>query len=194
MALPTIKSATMADEDAILAVITFAFSTDPVARWMWPNPHQYLTHMPPFVRAFGGEAFAHGSAYYVDGYAGAALWLPPGAHSDDDTLGSIIQTTVGEGERGDLMAVFDQMGSYHPKEPHWYLPLIGVETLHQGHGYGAALMEHALAPRDQEQTLAYLESTNPRNISLYQRHGFEILGTIQVGASPPLFPMLRKPR
>jgi hypothetical protein len=41
---------------------------------------------------------------------------------------------------------------------------------------------------------AYLESTNPRNVSLYQRHGFEALGTIQKGSSPPLIPMLRKAR
>jgi hypothetical protein len=41
---------------------------------------------------------------------------------------------------------------------------------------------------------AYLESTNPRNVSFYRRHGFEVLGTIQVGSSPPLIPMLRPPR
>jgi hypothetical protein len=39
-----------------------------------------------------------------------------------------------------------------------------------------------------------LESSNPRNITLYQRHGFEILGTIQIGSSPTLVPMLRPPR
>jgi hypothetical protein len=38
------------------------------------------------------------------------------------------------------------------------------------------------------------ESTNPRNVPLYERHGFERLGTIQSGSSPPLFPMLRRPR
>jgi ribosomal protein S18 acetylase RimI-like enzyme len=194
MTLPKIKFATAADEAAVIAVVTLAFSTDPVARWIYPDPHQYLTHFPPFVQAFGGRAFAHGSAYYVDGYAGAALWLPPGVQPDEDTLVSFIQNTVGEWERGDVSAVFEQMGSYHPHEPHWYLPLIGVETLHQGHGYGAALMEHALAPCDRDQRLAYLEATNPRNASLYQRHGFEVLGTIQVGTSPPLFPMLRKPQ
>ncbi|MGH9960925.1 MAG: GNAT family N-acetyltransferase, partial [Pyrinomonadaceae bacterium] len=52
----------------------------------------------------------------------------------------------------------------------------------------------ALIPCDHDQKLAYLESTNPRNIPLYERHGFELLGTIQVGTSPRLFPMLRKPR
>jgi hypothetical protein len=36
--------------------------------------------------------------------------------------------------------------------------------------------------------------TNPRNISLYRRHGFDVLGTIQAGSSPPLVPMLRQPR
>ena len=192
--LPKIKSATTADEEAVIAVITLAFSTDPAARWLYPDPHQYLTHMPPFVRAFGGKAFAHGSAYYVDGYAGAALWLPPEVHPDDHELSAMLVRTVTEWERRDVLAVFEQMGSYHPKEPHWYLPLIGVEAIHQGHGYGSVLMEHALKPCDRGQTLAYLESSNPRNISLYHRHGFEILGTIQVGTSPPLFPMVRKPR
>ena len=192
--LPKIKSATTADEEAVIAVITLAFSTDPVARWLYPDPHLYLTYMPPFVRAFGGKAFAHGSAYYVDGYAGAALWLPPEVHPDEDELSAILVRTVTEWERRDVLAIFEQMGSYHPKEPHWYLPLIGVEAIHQGHGYGSVLMEHALFPCDRDQTLAYLESSNPRNISLYQRHGFEILGTIQVGTSPPLFPMVRKPR
>jgi hypothetical protein len=65
---------------------------------------------------------------------------------------------------------------------------------HEGRGYGLALLRHALLPCDREKKLAYLESTNPRNLSLYIRHGFELIGTIQVADSPPLFPMLRKPR
>ena len=97
-------------------------------------------------------------------------------------------------EQEDLFALFEQMESYHPKDPHWYLPLIGVDPTHQGQGYGSALMQHGLLPCDREQTQAYVESSNPRNISLYKRHGFELLGTIQVGTSPLVFPMLRKPR
>lgn len=194
MTVPTIRSATTADEAAVIAALTLAFSTDPVVRWMYPDPHQHLTHFPPFVRAFGGNAFAHGSAYYVDDYAGAALWLPPEVHSTEEELLSILHRTIAEQKRTELFAIFEQMGSYHPEEPHWYLPAIGVDSIYQGHGYGSALMQHALRPCDREQKLAYLESTNPRNLSLYQRHGFELLGTIQVGSAPPLFPMLRKPR
>jgi hypothetical protein len=46
---------------------------------------------------------------------------------------------------------------------------------------------------DQDNKLAYLESSNPKNIPFYKRYGFESLGTIQVNTSPSIFPMLRKP-
>jgi ribosomal protein S18 acetylase RimI-like enzyme len=151
-------------------------------------------HFPSFVRAFAGKAFAHGSAYCVDGYAGAALWLPPDVHPDEDAMMALLQRTGSAQVQKDGSAVFEQMGRFHPQEPHWYLPFIGVDPFHQGKGYGAALMQHALIPCDRDQTLAYLESSNPKNVPLYQRHGFELLGTIQVGTSPPIFPMLRTPR
>ena len=41
---------------------------------------------------------------------------------------------------------------------------------------------------------AYLESSNPKNMSLYERHGFESMGRIQIGDSPPAHPMIREPR
>jgi ribosomal protein S18 acetylase RimI-like enzyme len=196
MITPTIKTAAAAsDEASIIDVLVRAFSADPVSRWVWPDSQQYQMHFPSVIKAFGGKAFTHGTAYYVDGYAGAALWLPPDIHPDKDALNSIFQQTVSEQIQKNVLAVFEQMGRYHPSEPHWYLTLMGVDPFQQGKGFGSALMQHALIQCDRDSKLAYLESPNvPKNISLYQRHGFELLGTIQVGMSPPLFPMLRRPR
>jgi ribosomal protein S18 acetylase RimI-like enzyme len=194
MAVPAGETATASDEPSAIAVMTLAFSADPVARWSWADPQRFLEHFPTFVKAFGGKGFAHGSAYCVDGYAGAALWLPPQVEPDEEALGALFQRTVPEDLQDDVLALLEQMGRYHPSEPHWYLPLMGVDPRHQGKGLGSALMRHALVPCDRDQTLAYLESTNPKNIPLYERHGFELLGTIQAGSSPPLFPMLRRPR
>jgi ribosomal protein S18 acetylase RimI-like enzyme len=194
MTTPTIRTATTSDEAPAVDVVVLAFSADPAARWTWPDPHHYVTHFPSFVKAFGGKAFTHGSAYYMDGYAGAALWLPPGIHPDEELLLTLLQRTGSPQIQEDALAVFEQMGRYHPSEPCWYLPLIGVDPSQQGKGYGSALMEHTLIPCDRDKKLAYLESSNPRNIPLYERHGFEVVGTIQVGTSPPIFPMLRKPR
>jgi ribosomal protein S18 acetylase RimI-like enzyme len=189
-----IKTAAAADEAAAIDVITLAFSTDPVARWMFPNPHQYLAYAPRVIEAFGSKAFDCGSAHVVEGGAGAALWLPPNVTLDEEELNVVLQSGVAEQDQADVFAVLEQMGKAHPDEPHWYLPLIGVDPAQQCKGYGSSLMLHALQLCDRDRTPAYLESSNPRNIPLYQRLGFELLDTIQVGASPPVFPMLRRPQ
>jgi len=105
-----------------------------------------------------------------------------------------VETTASPAAQEAGSAIFEQITKFHPKEPHWYLPLIGVDPAHQGRGHGDALMRYALEWFDRERLPAYLESTNPRNISLYRRHGFEELGRIQAGSSPTLIPMLRRPR
>jgi GNAT superfamily N-acetyltransferase len=56
----------------------------------------------------------------------------------------------------------------------------------QGRGYGSAPLLHALEPIDRDGHLAYLESTNPANVPLYRRHGFEVVGTMQVDDAPPM--------
>jgi ribosomal protein S18 acetylase RimI-like enzyme len=171
-----------------------AFSTDPGARWTYPDPHTYLRCFPEIIRAFGGKALEHGTAHYVEGFLGAALWLPPGVQPDEDEMMSLMQRTVAESTLADFRQVMEQTSRYRPTEPHWYLPLTGVDPAHQGDGHGSALMKHASARFDREEQLAYLESTNPRNVPFYQRHGFEVLGTVQVGSSPTGFAMVRKPR
>jgi ribosomal protein S18 acetylase RimI-like enzyme len=194
MTAQQVKTATQAEIDQCIAVIVLGFSSDPGVRWMYPDPHQYLENSPHFVRAFGGRAFEHGTAHYVDGFLAAALWLPPGVQPDEEALVGLVENSVPASHRGAVLGLFEQMGGYHPHEPHWHLPLIGTDPTQQGKGHGSALLRHALAVCDRQQMPAYLEATSERSVPLYQRHGFEILGTVQVGTSPPIFPMLRRPR
>ena len=193
MAPPTIKTATADDEAAAVSVVTLGFAADPITRWSWPDPAVYLDAFPRFVRAFAGKAFAHGTAYYADDHAGAALWLPPDVHPDDEAMGALMESTMPAAICKDLFEMVRQMETYHPHEPHWFLPLIGVDPAKQGRGHGGALLRHALERCDREGRLAYLDATSPRNRALYERHGFQRLGTVQVGSSPPIVPMLRRP-
>ena len=189
-----IKTAGTSGKRQIVDCLTLAFSTDPVARWTYPNSQQYLEYFPNFVRLFGGKAFETETAYYINSFSAAALWLTPGTSPDEAALAALIQNTVSKNLQSEVFAFVEQMGKFHPTERHWYLPMIGVDPTQQNRGYGSMLMQHALAACDRDELPAYLESSNPRNITLYQRHGFEIVGTIQVGSSPPMFPMRREPR
>lgn len=194
LAKPSIKVVGPAERRRVVSTVTAAFATDPACRWMYPEPEQYYRYFPHFVEAFAGRALEQGTAYCSDDGMGAALWLPPGIGPDEEALVALLRSSVNATDRDAVFAVFGEMARYHPGEPHWHLPLIGVAPSQQGRGYGSALMEYALRRCDREGLPAYLESSSPRNIPLYQRHGFEVLGTIQLDASPPITPMLRAPR
>lgn len=191
---PPIRVASASEEDRVYAVLALAFVTDPASRWAWPDPHTYLTHFAAVARAFGGRAFGEGTAHVAGDVAGAALWLPPGVRSDEETMGALMAQTVPEANQADMSAVFEQMGGYHPTEPHWYLPMIGIDPTQQGRGIGSALLRHALSTIDRDHAVAYLESSNPKNVPLYERHGFEVIGEVQAGRSPTIYPMFRKAR
>jgi ribosomal protein S18 acetylase RimI-like enzyme len=182
------------DEDRAIATITMAFSNDPVTRWVFPDANVYLSYWPRLVQAFGGAAFAEGTADSIDGCGGVALWFPPGVGSDEETMGALVAEAVPVADQEEVFGFMGQMGEFHLTEPHWYLPLIGVDVTKQGRGYGSALLRHALERCDRDGLPAYLEATSPLNKPLYERQGFEELGVIQAGSSPPMWPMHRRPR
>ena len=188
-----IHVSTATDADRAIATITMAFSSDPVTRWVFRDANLYLTYWPRVVKAFGGATLETGTADSVDDHGGVALWLPPGVGSDEATMGVLIAEAVPAADQPEVADFMEQMGEFHPTESHWYLPLIGVDVTKQGRGYGSALLGHALERCDRDRLPAYLEATSPLNKALYQRHGFEEVGVIQAGSSPPMWPMQRTP-
>ncbi|MDJ0571844.1 MAG: GNAT family N-acetyltransferase [Pleurocapsa sp. MO_192.B19] len=126
--------------------------------------------------------------------------MPPQSKPDNDTIGAYLQQTISQQQQEEVLAVFEKMVSYHPEEPHWYLAMFGVEPTQQKKGYGSALMKHTLAmcdrrrrqaSPDREGKIAYLESSSLKSIPFYEKHGFRVIGEVQVGESPTIFPMLR---
>lgn len=179
--------------DQVIQLITRAFRDDPTVRWVFREPADYGKHFPNFITAFAGAAFEERTVDIASDMAGAAVWLAPGSVPDETAVGGVLTTFLSEVRQPDVFAMLEEMGSFHPTEPHWYLPLIGVDTHFQGRGVGSDLLRRRLAICDRDRTPAYLESTNPRNVPLYERFGFRTLGTIQVGDSPPVIPMRREP-
>ncbi|HEX8874831.1 MAG TPA: N-acetyltransferase [Nitrosospira sp.] len=94
-----------------------------------------------------------------------------------------------------LIRGFKVMESHHPVDPHYYLYMLGVHPNYQSQGLGSALLHTMLECCDHEQMPAYLEASNPRNISLYRSHGFRLMREFQFGPGGPLLgAMWREPR
>ena len=190
MSISTIREV---DRDKALATLLLGFSTDPLGRWFSPDASTYLESTVAF-NAFAGRAIDFGSGFASSNFEGVSMWLPPGEEPDEETLMGELQRLCDDSIIDEVMQVFEAMSTYHPQDPCWYLPMIAVDPNHQGMGIGAQLMKHALAMIDSYGALAYLESSNPKNISLYERHGFEQMGQIRVGGSPIVTPMIRQAR
>lgn len=189
-----IRIAKPEDRDKTLAAVVAAFIADPVNRFVMPTPPIYLDTMATMMRHFGGAAFDHGSAWVIGDYAGAALWLPPGVHSDFEALGKLMLERAPADRVGHIAPAMEKMGEFHPAEPHWYLAVLGVDPHARGLGLGGALLTESLERVDRDHLPAYLESSNPRNIPLYERHGFEVIGEILVPPVPVITPMIRRAR
>jgi GNAT superfamily N-acetyltransferase len=182
------------DQERAIATITMAFIADPIVRWFIHDSGRYLKYWPGFVSAFGGGAFANGSADVADNFAAVALWVPPGVGLDEEAMGGRAAEAVPESEHEEKFGLLGQMDEFHPTDPHWYLPLMGVDLPFIGRGLGSALLRHATTRADKDGVPSYLEATSPLNKRLYERHGFEEIGVIQFGSSPPMWPMVRPSR
>jgi GNAT superfamily N-acetyltransferase len=181
------------DRDRAITTLTLAFAGDPVVRWLLEDPYVFTRYWPRIVEAFGGAAFEAGTALAVQGFAGVALWFPPGVHSDDALLSALLDESAAEAARPDLDGFFGQMADFHPSFEHWYLPLTGVDPPAQGRGLGSVLLRHTLERCDRDGVPAYLEATSPRSRDLYARNGFTQIGVIQHGGSPTMWRMLHQP-
>ena len=93
-----------------------------------------------------------------------------------------------------LLKLLGAVERAHLREPHHYLFAIGADPAHQGRGVGAALLAPMLARCDEERLPAYLESSNPANLSFYRRHGFVATGELRFGSDVVVTPMRREPR
>jgi GNAT superfamily N-acetyltransferase len=176
-----------------MSTLVAAFADDPVERWLWPSTQEYEEYFPSLLGAMGRGAFDHRTVWRLGDYVAVALWFPPSASPDGDEIVDVLSKTVASDKHNDTFQVLEEMGANHPEYPHWYLPWFGVQPVEQGRGVGSQLMERCLERIDSDRLPAYLETPNPRNLSFYERHGFEVVGQAQSGTCPPMTFMLRPP-
>ena len=192
---PDVNLATLDDRHRVLCTLALAFSSDPFVRWILPESDRFIANIIGLFDGFAGHSIDGGTCLVTPAFEGAAMWVAPGAEIDEEAAGESYAKIFSPEFLPKLGEVLAAMESYHPHDDNcWYLPLIGVDPGHQNKGMGAALMKYMTDKLDREGGMAYLESTNAKNISLYLRHGFEVMGEIQIGDSPIITPMVRQKR
>jgi GNAT superfamily N-acetyltransferase len=199
---PVVRAARR-DEAALLGeVLADAFAEDPVFGWLIPpqldgRDNRLRTFFTSMSRAY----LRRGKPCYLAGDASAAaLWAAPGAWAMP--LSQVILEAAPNGlafRRRLLRALRTQLQieRLHAGQsaPHWYLGYLGTRRDRQGQGLGTQMLREVLAGLDTDGVPAYLESSNERNLPLYERNGFRVVGELQaLGHGPTIWRMWREPQ
>ncbi|WP_314034849.1 GNAT family N-acetyltransferase [Dietzia sp. CH92] len=180
----TVRTATRADAPAVARILSDAFRDDPAWSITLPDdatrPAKLDAHYRRRVRRrphWVDVAEADGRV------VGAFLWEPPASRRGVATATRAVsggvhwvlgRLPIGRGARHTL-----QIEAYRPTAPHWYLRDIAAHPDAHGTGVGTALLTHRLDLVDRSATgLAFLEATTPGSRRLYERFGFEAVGTV----------------
>jgi ribosomal protein S18 acetylase RimI-like enzyme len=168
-----ITTATPADRGPVLASLVAAFAADPVLRYLFPDEASYPRHAAAFFGHLFDKRVHLGTVWTVGGGASVAMWDAPTARSagpDGD-----LSDALPAGELARVRAYEDAVHAGLPAPPFWYLGVLGTDPRHTGRRWGHALMAAGLRRADADGLPAVLETSNPGNVGVYRRAGFEVV-------------------
>ena len=192
----TPKTATTDDAPLVSRTLARAFDDDPMMRGFFPDDASREAGLGRYFTTIFTRQYVH-HAVCERTEAATAFWVPPEAQAnavpDAETVQQLQEIL---GDRAPLFRDTIETAAKHtPQEPHWYLAVIGVDPAAQGQGQGAALLRSGLAKADAAGLPAYLESSKPSNLPLYEHFGFTVREELRLpGDGPTLWAMRREPR
>ena len=200
---PGVRAARRGEASLLGDVLADAFAEDPVFAWLIPpHPRGRDQRMRTFFTSISRTYLRQGKPCYLTGDgSAAALWARPGRWAfpvGQMALETVPAALAFRSRLFRALRVQMQIEHLHAREtstPHWYLGYLGARSARQGQGLGTELLREVLAGADTNGVPAYLESSNERNLSVYERNGFRVVGQLQaLGRGPTIWRMWRDPR
>ncbi len=193
-----VRKATRTEIDRAGDVLAAAMAADPVACWILGKKLDVERRLRLVFRGLIRAALRapDHEVHLTDDLSTVGLWHGIGRWDlSPMDLTRVFPSTLRSGflsRRG--LQLNDAMHKAHPREPHFYLEVLGTKPDEQRRGGGSAVMTAITERCDREGLAAYLENSNPRNEPFYRRHGFDPMPVFDLPAGcPPLAPMWRQP-
>ena len=191
-----VRQARLDDVESLTQMLARSFDDDPLMTWMFPHPDARRSRLPRLFDALVRTALPLREVYTTEALRGAAIWNPPGTFplgwrtnaKMGWTMARLLRSRFPHCARG--LMYFD---THHPREPHWYLQMLGTDPQWQSKGVGSALLARVLERCDRTGERVYLEASKEDNIAFYSRHGFRVDEEMNVPRGPTIWAMWRDP-
>jgi ribosomal protein S18 acetylase RimI-like enzyme len=182
-----IKPAEPTDLDGAARTLAAAFDSYAWTRWSIPEDG-YRDRLERLQRMYLGYALDRGVVLVSDDLRGVIALLPP----DASAPAADFQDEVAR-LHGQRLAAVAQVQTPPQPEKAWNLATLGVHPDSQGAGLGAAMIKAGLAAVDESRSAVAsvaLETSDERNVRLYERLGFSVTATTLIEQGPVVYSML----
>jgi ribosomal protein S18 acetylase RimI-like enzyme len=175
--------------------LALAFDRDPLFRFLLPEEETRAKWLQWLGRRTFGQTLAAGGAFAVEAGAGAGViglfpagtWPPPMLTTIRSSGFLPAMPTYRWIVNG--MRLEKLVKELHPPEPHLYISMVAVHPTMKGRGLGGALLRHGLALAKSAGMVAHLETSNPENLPLYRKFGFEVKHEVTGHGGPTVWVM-----
>lgn len=187
------------DVPEVVSVLAESFHDYPVMRFVIGHDGDYdarletLTTFFVMARVLRDETIL--GVRLGDQLAAAALFSRPGGTSPERLVQLREETwaALGAEERSRYEAFGEATKPFTPPVDHLHINMIGVRRAAQGRGLGRRLLDdvHARSAADTDSAGVSLTTEVEANVPLYQRFGYRVVGTADVGSAFTTWGMYR---
>jgi len=188
--------ATRQDKSLLVHLLSQAFAANGSVNYVVGNGDGQLKRIRALMEYSVEVCFRFGNVYLDEDRAACALVLYP--HHKRTTLKSValdVQLAlraIGWRRVWRVLRREAQIKKIQPKEDMAYLWFIGVDPVRQHAGIGSTLLQSVIDVASRDGLPVYLETSVTENLPWYQRFGFTIYGSLDMG-SHTLYFMRRMP-
>jgi ribosomal protein S18 acetylase RimI-like enzyme len=176
MSDPIARVARQEDRQSVIDAVVAAFDRDPAFRYFFDDD-DFAAQAATFAGYLFDRRVTRETVWVVGQGFAASLW-------DGPEPGPRAQLDLPEKVLARLEVYHDAVQGSIPQTPHWYLGVLATHPGHAGRRLGRVAMQAGLDRAASDGLPAYLETTNPGNVELYRRSGFEVTRSIDSGPVP----------
>ena len=179
-------------------ILTQGFIDDPSFSFVFGENANKFQVLNAFFELLVTDAMERGKIIIASEEQGACIWYPAEVEifnaQFEQILAEIISTIshfcgYESGKR--FEELIQKVGASEPEAPHCEVFFIGLKPEARGKGVGESLLKPVLNYADTTKFPCYLVSSNSRNISFYERYGFQRFCPIEISDSYSMTGMWR---